>query len=90
MATDFRFLLIYATSLLVLVIPRSHFHFLMLEIPRLSQFPEDVGEGDEEEELVDKPGTTNGAVLQQIFLSVPDELWFLATLPMITVPNFFP
>ena len=43
---------------------------------------EDVREVDEAEELVDKPGTTNGTlfdVSQCIFLPFFDEMWFLAT-----------
>ena len=47
----------------MLMCPRSHFHFfLLLEFPCLVTVScdEDVGEVDVEEELVDKPGTTNG------------------------------
>ena len=41
----------------MLMSPRSPFHFfLLLEFPCCD---EDVGEVDEVEELVDKPGTTN-------------------------------
>ena len=35
----FRFLLIHATGSSVLMIPRTYFHFLLLEFPCLSQFP---------------------------------------------------
>ena len=48
----------------MLTSPRSPFRFfLLLESVTLSvtvPFDEDVGEVDEVEELVDKPGTTNG------------------------------
>ena len=61
LVVDFRLLWIHATSFLVLMRPRSHFHSLLLDFPCQSQsFDEDVGELDEVEELVDKPGTTNG------------------------------
>ena len=53
---------------------------------------EDVGEVDEVEELVDQPGTTNGTsfdVSQCIIFGIYDEMWFLATRSMVTVPIFF-
>ena len=54
----FRFLLIYATGLPVLMIPRSYFHFfLLLEFPCQSQFPAMKMLEKQVEELVDKPGT---------------------------------
>ena len=55
---------------------------------------EDVGEVGENgvEELVDKPGTTNGrlfAVLQLIFLPLVVRCVFLTTGPMVNIPKFF-
>ena len=55
---------------------------------------EDVGEvgEDEVEELVDRPGMTNGTwfdVSQLNFLPFFDEMWFLTTGPMVSIPVIF-
>ena len=55
---------------------------------------DDAGEAgeDELEELVDRPGTTNGtsfSVLHFIRLSFFDELWFLTTGPLVGISVIF-
>ena len=91
---DFRFLLIHATSFLVLMSPRSPLHFfLLLEFPCLSQYPamKMWGEAseDEVEELVDRPEKTNGtqfAILQLFFFTFFGEMWFLTAGPVVCTP----
>ena len=50
----------------------------------------EVGEGLVEEELADKPGTTNGTqfdILQSInSLAITDEMWFLTADPVVCIP----
>ena len=90
----FRFLLICAT------VPCANDSSLVLSLLLVAgccvevtvSCDEDVREVDEEEELADKPSMTNGTcfdVSQWIFLAFLDEMWFLATGPMVTVLKFF-
>ena len=79
--------------------PHSFLHFfLLLDFPCQSQnlamnmLNEEVGV-DDVEDLVDKPGTKNGAlfdILQSInSLAISDEMWFLTAGPMVCIPMIF-
>ncbi len=49
----------------------------------------EVSEGVVEEELVEKPGTTNGAqldMLQSILFSLFGDMWFLTADPVVGIP----
>ena len=73
-------------------VPRSTFHFfLLLEFP-WSVTVSCVREVDGAEELVDKTRYDEWYMIWCVamkFLAIFDEMWFLATRPMVTVPLFF-
>ena len=53
---------------------------------------EDVGESVVQEELTDKPGTTNDSlldILQSILLPFFGEMWFLTAGPVVGIPMTF-